>query len=145
MLDFVALVLYFNFTCFCFWYYLIILSRCISSRSLPLFFSIQKNKFDCLFLFQIHNISSMHVRATGVSLISCHLLNCMILLEVILWMIHVLLRLTFLCVKIWIGHMIQKRKLVMLDWKTKELHVIWILCFKHCTTFLISERLPSSI
>lgn len=95
-------------------------------------------------LLQILNTSLTREKVIGVSLRSCLLVNYMILVEVILWMIRVWLKLMLPSVGLLItGLMIQRRRLVMLDLKIKELLVTWTLSSKLFTISLISERLDN--
>lgn len=77
-----------------------------------------------IWFLQTRNTSSMRERVTGVSHHSCLLVIFMTLLEGTLLMTDVLLRLRLLSVRFLItGHMTQKRRLVMLDLRTKEQRV----------------------
>ena len=90
---------------------------------------------------QTHNISSMQERVIGVSHHSCLSVIFMTLLEGTLSMTHASLKLRLLFARFWItGLMTQRRRLVMLDLRTKEQHVTWILFFRLSTIFLTLER-----
>lgn len=90
---------------------------------------------------QIPSINLMLARVIGVSHPLCPWVSSTIQIEVTLWMILLLWRPRLLSAKcLTIGRMTQKRKRVMLAWKTKELPAIWTLFYKHCTTYLISGR-----
>ena len=90
---------------------------------------------------QIPNINLMLVRVIGVSHLLCLWVSCMMQVEVTSWMILLLWRPRLLSAEwLTIGHMTQKRKLVMWVWKTKELPVIWTPFYKHYTIYRTSGR-----